>query len=105
MTRRILAVVPDLMDRSRLRAGAGYEVRFVRVDELADPTVVDPTTVDLVVVDLARSGIVEALAGADLGVDVVGFGPHVDQDLLEAAAMHCTRVLKRSTLFQNWPDV
>lgn len=105
MTVRIVAVVPDLMDRSRLRAGPGHEVRFVAVGDLDDPTVVDPATADLVVIDLGRPGVIEALAGADLRVPVVGFGPHVDQDLLEAAASVCTRVVKRSRFFADWPDV
>ena len=43
------------------------------------------TDADLVVVDLARPGHLEALAARPPGVDVVGFGPHVDEELLADA--------------------
>ncbi len=100
--RRIVAVVPDLMDRSRLSAaGDGVEVRFVAAAALAS---VDD--VDLVVVDVTREGVLDAVAAAGLAVPVVGFGPHVDDDLLsEAARAGCDRVLPRSRFFARWPDV
>jgi len=59
-----------------------------------------------VTVDLTRPGAldaVEALAGR---WPVLGFGPHVDDDLLAAArAAGCTEVLPRSRFFARWPDV
>ncbi len=107
---RIAAVVPDLMDRSRLTSSAGPagpELRFVALADLAhlaDLGAADE--VDLVVVDLARPGALEAVAALDLEVPVVGFGPHVDDGLLAAAtAAGCDRVLPRSRFFARWPDV
>ena len=101
--RRVLAVVPDLMDRSRTSGTPDVEVRFVGAGALAG---VDPTTVDLVVVDLSRPGALVALAEATVAVPVVGFGPHVEDELLAAAmAAGCTRVLARSKFFARWPDV
>ncbi len=99
--RRVVAVVPDLMDRSRLVAVEGVEVRFVAASALAS---VDQA--DLVVVDLSRPGVLDAVSAAALAAPVVGFGPHVDADLLAAAAgAGCDRVLPRSRFFARWPDV
>jgi len=54
---RVLAFVPDLMDRSRMRA-PGAEVVFV-----SDPSELVGAEADLVVLDLSRPGVVEALPG------------------------------------------
>jgi hypothetical protein len=104
VSRRVVALVTDLMDRSRLQAAADVEVRFVDADGLA--AALADLVVDLVVVDLARPGHLDALARRPSGVDVVGFGPHVDADLLASAeAAGCDRVLPRSKFFRLWPDV
>jgi len=101
-TCRVLAFVPDLMDRSRLSA-PGIEVRFAGLGALAG---VGTDTCDLVVVDLARPGVLEALAAAPPTVAVVGFGPHVDDALLDAArAAGIGDVLPRSRFFARWPSV
>jgi len=105
VTRRIVAVVPDLMDRSRLAVGPEVEVRFVSLHDLSDPVIIAPGTADLVVVDLSRPGTLEAIDAAAVDVPVVGFGSHVDQELLAAAAIRCTRVLPRSKFFKEWPNV
>ncbi len=88
----ILAYVPDLMDRSKV-AAAAPEVRFVdRPDDLVD------AEADLVVVDLGRPGVPDVLAEVD--AKVIGFGSHVDRDLLAAAeAAGCDEVLPRSRFF------
>lgn len=102
MTRRVVAHVPDLMDRSRLgRLGADVEVVFVaRPEALADQVV----ATDLVVVDLSRPGVLEAVA-AGLAATVVGFAPHIDASLLAAAqAAGCTEVLPRSRFFATLAD-
>ena len=102
--RVVVAVVPDLMDRSRLRA-SGTEVRHVTAGRLAQA--VAAGDVDLVVVDLSRRGALDAIASLpEGGPKVIGFGPHVEADLLEAAMeVGCTEVLPRSKFFTRWPAV
>lgn len=95
----VVAHVPDLMDRSRLSAVAGVDVTYV-----ADPTDLAATanarSAGVVVVDLARPGVLEAVAAGGLGPRVIGFGSHVDAELLEAARRAgCTEVLPRSRFF------
>jgi hypothetical protein len=97
----VVALVTDLMDRSRLRGTAEVDVRFIGPAELTD--VVDA---DLVVVDLAKPGHLEALTRRPAGIEVVGFGPHVDEELLaRARSAGCDRVLPRSRFFRDWPEV
>lgn len=92
---RVVALVPDLMDRSRLGRLGDVEVVHVRAaTELA--AVVEAG--DLVVVDLSRPGVLEAVAG--LAGHVVGFASHVDDEVLAAArAAGCDEVLPRSRFF------
>jgi hypothetical protein len=86
----VAAYVPDLMDRSRL---AGIEITFV-----ASPAALADTPADLVVVDLGRPGALEALPS--ITARVIGFGSHVDAELLAAAgAAGCDNVLPRSKFF------
>lgn len=89
---RVAAYVPDLMDRSKL-AAAG-DVTFVSA-----PSDLAEVGADVVVVDLSRPGVLEALP--DLaGARTVGFGSHVDRELLAAArAAGCDEVLPRSRFF------
>ncbi len=96
MSGEVLAFVPDLMDRSRL---SSLDVEFVRdLSELAERG----AGAALVVVDLARP---DTLAVAtDLvaaGVRVVGFAPHVDDELRAAAAAGGVEVLPRSRFFAD----
>lgn len=97
---RVVAHVPDLMDRSRLgRLGAVEVVHTARPADLA--AVVQPG--DLVVVDLSRTGVLEAVRS--LPAPVVGFASHVDTDLLAAArAAGCSEVLPRSRFFATLAD-
>lgn len=109
--RSVVAVVPDLMDRSRLGGADSTTVRFVAPGQLATA---DLTSVDLVVVDLARPGALGLAAvarAAERGesgeppLRVVGFGPHVDGSLLaEAMALGYDLVLPRSRFFARWPN-
>jgi hypothetical protein len=79
------------MDRSKL-AAAG-EVTFV-----ATPADLPGATADLVVVDLSRAGVLEALRQVD--ARTIGFGSHVDRELLAAAReAGCDEVLPRSKFF------
>jgi hypothetical protein len=88
---RIVAYVPDLIDRSKV-AAAG-DVTFVsRAEELAG------VEADLVVVDLMRPGVMEALAG--VSGRVIGFARHTEPALMAAAqAAGCDIVLPRSSFF------
>lgn len=96
MSVRTLAFVPDLMDRSRLSA---LDVEFVR--DLAELAERGPGA-ELVVADLARPdvvGLATDLVAA--GVRVVGFAPHVDDELRAAAAAVGVEVLARSRFFAD----
>lgn len=98
---RVVAYVPDLMDRSKLTSVG--DVRFVATpDELGDAS----AGADLVVVDLSRPGVLEALGRLGGGVRTVGFGSHVDHGLLAAAgAAGCDEVLPRSRFFARLPEL
>jgi NhaA family Na+:H+ antiporter len=90
-----VALVDDLMDRSRLRASVP-DVRFVRsVDECGDA--------DVVVVDLARHlDDVAALREAAPEARIVAFGPHVDEEASRTAAgAGADVVLPRSRFFRD----
>jgi hypothetical protein len=103
--RRVLALVPDLMDRSRLST-AGVEVELVGAAELAaalDERRRAGEVVAMVVVDLSRPGALDAVIGVD--ATVVGFAPHVDDELLARAEAAGVMALPRSKFFARWPDV
>jgi hypothetical protein len=91
----VVALVDDLMDRSRLTAAA-TGIRFTRRAE-------DAAGADVAVVDLARHGdAISALRAQSVTVRIVCFGPHVD----EAAADRARRdgadtVLARSRFFRD----
>lgn len=97
--RRVVALVPDLMDRSRL-AGPTVTVVAVGPGRLAAAVA---EGADLVVVDLSRPRALDAVAG--LAVPVVGFAPHVDTDVADAARAAGVEVLARSVFFRRWPEV
>ncbi len=95
---RVAAYVPDLMDRSRLAAVG--DVAFV-----VTPADLTTVAVDVVVVDLSRPGVLSVLPRLE-GVRTVGFGSHVDEELLAAArAAGCDEVLPRSRFFARLPDL
>ena len=87
---RIVAYVPDLMDRSRLPPATTL---VGSPAELADAG----ADADLILVDLSRSGVLEALVG--VAVPVVGFAPHVDDAVLAQAAAAGVEALPRSRFF------
>ncbi|CAN5706813.1 hypothetical protein BH20ACT2_BH20ACT2_12850 [soil metagenome] len=91
--RRIAAYVPDLMDRSKFAALAA-EVRFVsRPEDLVG------LDADLVVLDLSRAGVLDVVGSLD-AARVIGFGSHVEREVLDAArAAGCDEVLARSKFF------
>ncbi len=95
---RLVAYVPDLMDRSRVSAVAG-DVTFVTG---ADELVVAAGGADLVVVDLGRpgvAGVLPALVAA--GARVVGFGSHVERATLDQAAAAGCEAMPRSQFFRS----
>lgn len=99
MSPRALALVPDLMDRSKVEAAAraaGVELELVgTAADLAGRA----EGADLVIVDLGRPGVLDAL-GQLAGLRTVGFGSHVDRELLgAAAAAGCATVMARSAFF------
>lgn len=89
---RVAGFAPDLMDQSKLKAAGVDIVRSVA--QLAD------LDADRVLVDLSRPGVLAAVAQID--AEVIGFGPHVDDELLEAGrAAGCAEVLPRSVFFRR----
>ena len=91
----IVVLCTDLLDRSRFPAGTTF-VR--RAEDL-------PTDAEVVVVDLARPDAVEGvrqLRTSGSTARILGYGSHVDHDLLrEARAAGCDRVLARSAFFAD----
>jgi 2-keto-3-deoxy-6-phosphogluconate aldolase len=93
-----VAFVPDLMDRSKVSAAAPHVVFVASAAALVAAVAGDGA--DLVVVDLSRSGVLDALRALPAGVPSIGFGSHVDTELLAAAAAAgCGTVLPRSRFF------
>ena len=95
MKRKIVAYVPDLLDRSKV-AAAG-DVSFVNgPDQLAEKAA--SAGADLVVVDLTRPGVLDVLP--ELSVPVIAFANHTRRDLMEAAvAAGASQVMARSAFF------
>ena len=94
--RTVVVLAPDLMDRSRITAalpGARVVTTLAGVEA------------DLVVVDLHRPGVLDQLAQVR-AARIIGFGSHVDADLLAAGlAAGCTEVLPRSAFFHRLPTL
>ncbi|MFT7645707.1 MAG: hypothetical protein ACI8Y4_000439 [Candidatus Poriferisodalaceae bacterium] len=91
---RIDAFVPDLMDRSRF----GNRANLVKLADLS------ASTADLVLVDLRPAEVLGSLpTGAGR---VIGFAPHVDDELLAAASeAGCDEALPRSLFFRRLPEL
>lgn len=92
---KIVAMMTDLMDRSRVSAVVPG------VEFTTDPAAC--TGADVVVIDLARhAGGVVAARGAAPAARIVAFGPHVDDELLAQAGRDgADVVLPRSRFFQD----
>jgi hypothetical protein len=90
-----MALVDDLMDRSRL-SSAIADLAFVRRPEECDGATV-------VVVDLAKHGsAIAAVRTAAPGARIVAFGPHVDEDAAAGASRDgADVVLPRSRFFRD----
>lgn len=91
---RIVAYVPDLMDRSKV-AGAPGDVSFV--DDIAELSAAAQDA-DVVVVDLGRPGVLDVLPS--IHARIVGFARHTQPELLAAARRAgCADALARSAFF------
>jgi hypothetical protein len=101
---RVVAYVPDLMDRSKVTAAAPGAA-FVNVPaELVTATV--EGAADLVLVDLGRPGVLAVLAEVvATGARVVGFGSHVERSTLEEAAATGCEAMPRSLFFRSVADL
>ena len=96
--KRVVAYVPDLMDRSKVAAAAG-DVTFVR--QPADLAAASADA-DLVVVDVTRPGTIEALAGGLGTAKVIAFSKHTNREAMDAAtAAGADQVLARSAFFSR----
>lgn len=95
---RVVAYVPDLMDRSKV-AAAG-EVRFV--NRPSDLEALDPG-VELVLVDLMRPGVLEVLPS--ISAPMIGFANHAERDVMDRASAAGCRVLARSAFFARLGDL
>ena len=103
---RVVAFAPDLMDRSKVLAAAraaGATVEVVTTPS-ALPAAIDDG-VSLALVDLSRLDDLDVLSVCR-GIPTVGFGSHVDRQLLRAAAeAGCSEVLPRSAFFKQLPSL
>jgi len=97
---RVVALTPDLLDRSKVSA-AFPDVEHVGAAALLARAAADA---DLVLVDLTRPGAPEAVADLTTAGRVVAFGPHVDGELLAAASAAGAEVLPRSRFFRMLAD-
>ena len=95
---RIVAYVPDVMDRSKV-AAAGDCIFVSDPADLAGLC----AGADLVVVDLTRPGVVDVLP---LDAKVIGFANHTSRDVMDAArAAGCAEVLPRSDFFARLDEL
>lgn len=94
---RVVAYVPDLMDRSKV-AAAAPAATFVN-----DPRDLAAHAADVVVVDLERPGVLDAVRG--LSTRTVAFARHTSTGLIdEARAAGVDVVLARSQFFGRISD-
>jgi hypothetical protein len=113
---KVVALIPDLMDRSKVSAAVSGDPA-VQVDFVSSAAALSARlgtgapnreAVDLVVVDLSRPGVIAMVEGLDrsAGLRIIGFGSHVDRDLMRSARdAGCDQVLARSAFFSQLPAV
>lgn len=102
----VVALVPDLMDRSKVEAVArAAGATLIEVTESSDLAGAVSDHTDLVIVDLSRPGVLDALP--DLAhVRTVGYASHVNRALLQGAQeAGCREVLARSAFFRRLTDL
>jgi hypothetical protein len=100
----VIAMVPDLMDRSRLEASAearGVEVKMCRSPSDVLSAFGGASGSCAVVLDLGSPGALDVVASLK-GTRTVGFASHVDKALITAARnAGCSQVLARSAFFSD----
>ena len=98
----MVALVPDLMDRSRVEiAGRDAGIPVLFVAHPADLIEAVTRGARLVVIDLAHDGVLDILPRLR-AAHTVGFASHVDKGLLDAARQAgCDEVLPRSAVFRR----
>jgi hypothetical protein len=91
---KVVAFVPDLIDRSRI-TNAQEDVTFVdKVEDLGAAS----DGADMAIVDLSRDGAIEALKALRC-YRAVGFANHTAKDLLEQARLAGAVPMVRSEFF------
>jgi len=100
---RVVALVSDLMDRSRIAAAVPAATFAADIASVTDATTDATTGTAVVVIDLARHGdAVAAVRQGSPDAFIVAFGSHVDDEqLLAARAAGADRVLPRSRFFRD----
>jgi L-alanine-DL-glutamate epimerase-like enolase superfamily enzyme len=94
----VVAMTPDLGDRSRI-ASVVPDAVFVGAAALL-PRAAEGA--DVVLVDLSRAGVLDVLDQVvALGARVVGYGPHVEGELLAAATAAGAEAVPRSRFFRD----
>jgi DNA-binding NarL/FixJ family response regulator len=95
--RKIAAIVPDLMDRSRIDAALSTPVHYVNtIDSLG------AAAPDIVIADLGRIDDPSTLRRAAPVARLIAFGSHVDEVMLESARRAgIDDVLPRSVFFRR----
>lgn len=92
--KRVAAFVPNLMDRGKILGS------LPTPEWLNGPAAIARTDADLVIVDLSRLSDLSVLKETQGWT--VGYGPHVEEDLLAEAEEHgCKEVLPRSVFFRR----
>jgi len=100
---RVVALVGDLMDRSRITAAVPTATFVSDVGAITHATTGTISGTITVVIDLARHGdAVARVRQASPDAFIVAFGSHVDADeMLAARAAGADRVLPRSRFFRD----
>ncbi len=104
----VLAVLDDLLFRSKIAAAAGTRpVQFVSGTSV--PAAEGPWRLILIDLNLASAhalALVRQLAQAHPSATIIGYCAHVQQALqAQALAAGCTRVLPKSAFVQQLPDL
>jgi len=107
----VLAIVDNLVFQAKIQAAAvplGVEVRIAKNFTQAQEAWADPA---VVIVDLSLASadpleLVRALRVQHPAVPIIGYGSHVQTELLaQARAAGCTKVLPRSAFAQQLPSL